>query len=215
VFVKQVIALAVTGVVFTLTPVLTASAALGDHGYAIPYPQCKSITSLPAHDSFDILGADGGRAFTPNMCLDQEYFWATSGTAATVSFYSNTGNPGPTSSNGPKGQSANSFTCPSQKNYRIGTTAYNNCSYVYDWNAAEYSLDHAGAVAGVAPTSWWLDIESANSWTRSTTANIDDIQGALDHLTQTSATSTGYVGILGFILLSGGRSAVGCFGCSG
>jgi hypothetical protein len=124
--------------------------------------------------------------------LAAEYGWAISGTAA-VSFYANTGNPGPTSSHWPKGQTAHGYTCPSQRTYRVGTTAYNDCSYLYGWDAAANSLSSAQGVlgTGAASAQWWLDIESANSWTRSTTANINDIQGALDYLTQNTATSVG------------------------
>jgi hypothetical protein len=196
---RSVTALAGACAVLALVPVLAASAAVGAHGYDISYPQCSRVSSLPAPDSFDILGANDGIVYSANPCLGAEYGWATAGAAAVVSFYANTGNPGPTSSHWPKGQTANGVNCPSQRNYRVGTTAYNDCTYLYGWDAAANSLFSAEEAVGVtaaASAQWWLDIESANSWSRSTAANIDDIQGAVDYLTQNTATSAGsYVGI--------------------
>jgi hypothetical protein len=200
---RSVTALGVACAVFALVPVLGAGAAAGAHGYDISYPQCNGtdISPLPGHDSFDILGVNDGRVYSANPCLAAEYTWATGGTAALVSFYANTGNPGPTSSHWPKGETANGVTCPSQRNYRVGTTSYNNCSYVYGWDAAADSFSSAETALEtdrmtVAPSAqWWLDIESANSWTRSTTANVDDIQGALDYLTQQTTSSGSSVGI--------------------
>jgi hypothetical protein len=179
-------------------PTTTAGAAAGAHGYDVSYPQCSIVSSLPPHDAFAIIGVNDGIVYTPNPCLASEYSWATSGTPAAVSFYANTANPGPTSSHWPKGQTANGITCPNQSSYRIGTKAYNDCSYIYGWNAAANSL--AGAVQAVgtpAPAAgWWLDIESANSWTTSRTANIFDIRGGLTYLKKNTRTGTGsYVGI--------------------
>jgi hypothetical protein len=144
--------------------------------------------------SFDIIGVNGGIVYSANPCLAAEYQWAAGG-GAVVSFYVNTANPGPQSAHWPGGQQTPEV-CPVQKHYRIGTSAFDACSYDYGWDAAANSLAGAEAVTptGVARgVQWWLDVESANSWTHSTTANIDDIHGALAYLQQHTAQA--YVGL--------------------
>ena len=45
---------------------------------------------------------------------------------------------------------------------------------------------------------WWLDVETANSWSSDTTLNVEDVQGSIDYLTnvadvsQVGIYSTGY-----------------------
>src|SRR5437763_13476764 len=46
----------------------------GTNGNDISYPQC-STSSYP-QNSFGIVGVAGGRAFTDNSCLAQEFVWA-------------------------------------------------------------------------------------------------------------------------------------------
>lgn len=177
-----------------ILPSVSAQAAGGATGYDISYPQCSgtSLGSTPSlNGSFDILGVNDGIVYSANPCLAAQYKWAT---GANLSFYANTADPGPSSSYWPKGQTANGVTCPSQKSYRIGTTAYNDCSYLYGWDAAANSFGDAEAAAGsTAATSaqWWLDVESANSWTRSYAANIADIQGGADFFSKHSAAGGG------------------------
>lgn len=196
-------ALLATTIAITVIAALPAAAAAGDTGFDISWPQCNGtqVGSVPSSQgSFDILGVNDGIVYSANPCLSAEYGWAHSGTAA-VSFYANTADPGPTSSHWPVGQTANGHTCPAQKKYRIGTTAYNECSYLYGWFAAANSLADAEAATSTSTATaaqWWLDIESANSWTRNDTANIDDIQGGLDYLSQNTTnlgSGQGYVGI--------------------
>ena len=180
-------------------------AATGDTGFDISWPQCNGtgLGSVPGggHGRFDILGVNGGVVYSANPCLSAQYQWAVSGTAAVVSFYANTANPGPRSSHWPKGQTANGHTCPVQKTYRAGTRAYDDCSYVYGWDAAANSLGDAKAATSstvAVDAQWWLDIESANSWTGSAIANINDIHGAVDYLSKNTSNlgiGNGYVGI--------------------
>ncbi len=177
----------------TVVPSVSAQAAQGQTGYDISYPQCSggSISTPQSTGAFDILGVNDGIVYSANPCLAAEYSWAK---VVSVSFYANTANPGPSSSHWPKGQTENGVTCPNQKSYRIGTTAYNDCSYVYCWNAAQDSFNDAVSAAGTTvakSAQWWLDVESANSWTRSYAANIADIQGGAAFFSQNSAAGGG------------------------
>jgi len=170
-----------------MTTAQTAHASAGQTGYDISSPQCSgtALGATPSsHGSFDILGVNAGVVYSPNPCLAAQYEWATGPPAAAVSFYANTADPGPQSRHWPAGQ-ASPRPCPVAKHYRTGTKLFADCSYDYGWNAAASSF--TGAVnatpSGVpASAQWWLDVESANSWTSDRTANIADIQGGLDYL---------------------------------
>jgi hypothetical protein len=165
-----------------------AHAGAGQTGYDIAGPQCNG-TALgarpPSHGSFDILGVNAGVVYSSNPCLAAEYTWATGSPApATTSFYANTADPGAVSKHWPAGQTSPK-ACPVEKRYRTGTQVFADCSYDYGWNAAANSLTAAAKVTpSRVPTSaqWWLDVESANSWTSDRTANTADIQGGLDYL---------------------------------
>src|SRR5206468_4872202 len=39
---------------------------------------------------------------------------------------------------------------------------------------------------------WWLDVETANSWTSTTAFNVDALQGAADYLASVGASSVGF-----------------------
>src|SRR5205823_13328293 len=45
--------------------------------------------------------------------------------------------------------------------------------------------------SAVASLPWWLDVETANSWNGSTTANAADLQGAVDYLRGHGVPSVG------------------------
>jgi hypothetical protein len=165
-----------------------AHAAQGQTGYDISYPQCNGTalgTTPTSQGSFDILGVNDGIVYSPDPCLAAQYRWASGPPApATVSFYANTANPGSRSSHWPAGQTSPK-PCPVEKHYRSGTQVFANCSYDYGWNAAADSFaDAANATPSGVPSGaqWWLDVESANSWTTDHVANVADIQGGLDYL---------------------------------
>jgi len=81
-------------------------------------------------------------------------------------------------------------------NYRIGRTAKNgndgplgkcgkrdnDCrDYNYGSNAAEAAFLYANS-QGASSEVWWIDIETANSWSRKSAQNVLVIQGAVDYL---------------------------------
>src|SRR5205814_2801417 len=74
---------------------------------------------------------------------------------------------------------------------------YADCTYDFGSIAAADAYARASAAIGNSATStvpWWLDVESANSWTTDTASNRADIQGALDYLT--APTGSGGAGVL-------------------
>jgi len=139
---------------------------------------------------------NGGLAFSANSCLAAEYAWATTSTSSTypkVGFYANTGNPGPVkSTHWPAGQ-----TSP-----RVCDGTWSEgCSYDYGWNAAADSFAKAVGVAGTSSARaayWWLDVETGNSWAKSTDSsswaslNTADLQGAAAYLASQSVAQVGF-----------------------
>jgi hypothetical protein len=68
-----------------------------------------------------------------------------------------------------------------------------DCSYDYGWNAAADSFAMASAVAGGGVAMpWWLDEDSANSWSTDMASNIGSLWGAVDYLTGAGASAIGF-----------------------
>ena len=148
-------------------------------GYDISWPQCGG--PYPSSPAFGIVGVNKGIVFSPNPCLASEITW---GGGLATQLYANTGNPGPAlSSHWPKGQTSPRFCDPANAD-----TA--DCAFDYGWNAAAdsyadavaayQSLGLAGTPAG---TTWWLDVETSNSWRSDTGLNVAALQGEVEYFT--------------------------------
>jgi len=179
---------------------VSGAAAGSTVGYDISYPQCNS--TFPSTPAFGIVGINAGKPFSANPCGGtgdgpSQLQWA----GMNAQLYANTADPGPAlSTHWPNGQ-----TSPEQCN-----TASNpgsdtaECAYDYGWNAAADSYQDAVSAyisLGCAPAgstrtpvsnAWWLDVESANSWTSNTTFNVDELQGEVDYLKSAGAASVGF-----------------------
>ena len=153
----------------TPTAALASSArAPQETSYDISWPQCRP--GYPAAPSgHKIIGVTGGRAFTRNPCLADQYRRAVSEGAAPW-FYLNVNYPtGPTvgrGDTGPRGRCAASDA---------GCRAYN-----YGFNTAQDADRYARSIGATAST-WWLDVETANHWSRDTNLNAQVIKGAVDY----------------------------------
>lgn len=123
--------------------------------YDVSYPQCGG--ALPTNIDGGIVGVNDGIVYSPNPCLAGEYAWAAAATTYPPAFYANTADPGPAySSHWPTGQTSPQVCDGSN------STA---CSYDYGWNAAQNSFADALAVTDTAAArTWWLDVETGNSW---------------------------------------------------
>jgi hypothetical protein len=147
-------------------------------GYDVSYPQCNA--TLPSKPVFGIVGVDGGKVFSANVCAATEIAWA-GGTAGQL--YANTGNPGPALSKfWPSGQASPRFCDPANLD-----TA--DCAFDYGFNAAHYSFDTASAAyaqlglpGSPSGTRWWLDVETGNSWRSDTSLNVAALQGEVAYL---------------------------------
>ncbi len=179
----------------------TSSVAPTSIGYDISFPQCGS--TLPSPGGFAVVGVNDGRPYSANPCLATELQWAETSLSATPAFYVNTANPGPPSnSNWPVTQQTPQICAGSNSA---------SCSYDYGWNAglnafqdavsAETQIGAAAPTAAAAAVSWWLDVESGNSWetirtgsppTSAQFANdLAVVQGEVASLTSVGVASVG------------------------
>jgi len=177
-----------------------AEAATAAAGNDISYPQCGG--AFPSNGAFGIVGVNGGRLYTANSCLGtgngpSELSWA----GMNAILYANTGDPGPAlSSHWPDGQTSPQ-PCNTATNPGRDTT---QCHYDYGWNGAADSYRDAvnayvalgwapvGSTTTPVANEWWLDVETANSWTSTTAFNVDALQGAADYLASVGASSVGF-----------------------
>ncbi len=143
-------------------------------GYDVSYPQCGGPT--PA-GSFGIVGVNGGRPFSNNNCLAAEYAAAPKSTAP--SLYINTGYAGAYRSNITSGCSTRSRS--------VSGTSRQLQAWAIGCSEAETSMSYATAQGAASVAAWWLDIETANSWSSSNLSlNRYAIQGAVSRLAESA-----------------------------
>jgi hypothetical protein len=145
----------------------------GHAGYDVSWPQCGR--SLPSTGAFGIVGVNGGRAYETNDCLAEQYRWATT-LSGQPAFYINTGNPGTAS----KVVNWYGQKSPNPNCSRSDEAA---CAYNYGYNGAKHAYAYAQAQTGAAGRhTWWLDVETTNSWSDDAGLNTADILGAIAYL---------------------------------
>jgi hypothetical protein len=172
-----------------------------EHGLDVSWPQCGDV--LPDSFSFAIVGVNRGRVHTANPCLaptgDEggQLTWA----GRDVELYANTANPGPRESRyWPSGQEL-PRACVAAPGSAADTS---DCAYLYGWNAAADSYRialEAFIASGWAdpaadelpwPTTWWLDVETANSWRLDWGLNVASLEGARDYLESRDVARVGF-----------------------
>jgi len=169
-----------TAVVATAMTALSASAVLAapkpgpTAGYDVSYPQCGG--SLPDKAAFGIVGVSDGLAYGQNPCLAPEYAWALK-SPRTPAFYMNTGNPGSASTRVRWYEQTGPESC--SVDHEAG------CAYDYGYNGAQQAFNYAASqtsLGAATSATWWLDVETANSWSSDSALNRVDIQGSIDFL---------------------------------
>ena len=175
-------------------------------GFDVSYPQCDG--ELPSTFAFAIVGVNGGRVYSGNPCLaigsdedenedDQpvsQLEWA----GMEAELYANTGNPGPELSQyWPAGQLSPRVCSDDDPDSA-------SCAYNYGWNAAadsyaravaayvELGWADAGATRTPVANTWWLDVETANSWRSDPMLNVAALNGAVDFLESMDVESVGF-----------------------
>ena len=198
-----VTALAAAGVGLAL-PAGAASAAptpARAGGNDVSHPQCTS--SLPTGQAWGVVGVNGGLATTANPCLTAQLSWAWTSTGEVAGqpraqVYLNTANPGEFRDD--------VTTWPMTGMTPYGACAGGNdtaCSWEYGWERAQNSVNSifvpAATTAGVdnepAHYSWWLDVETGNTWQTGSSTALGRNRATLEGMT---AYLTGLGGTVGF-----------------
>jgi hypothetical protein len=148
-------------------------------GYDISYPQCG--TSLPSDGTFWAAGVNNGRPFTQNGCL-LDQINATPSNVLT-SYYFNVG----------YDRSYASKITPFCANHNVGTAPP---EYIIAWKigCSEAQVSSSivkNIVENRILSSWWLDVETANSWSDSVELNRWTIRGAIDYFQQQELATVG------------------------
>src|SRR3954469_3250331 len=171
---RRLLALATPLIVIVFTAGVAAAQGQyisGTTGTDISWPNCNA--SVPK-SAFGIVGVTGGKGFSPNSCAKAE-----ASKFSNLSLYVNTGYPG--QSYGLKYQNAPKACLP---------TDLNCLAYNYGYNAGQYALNYAQS-QGLSSAMWWLDVETANSWTTDYAQNIQSLQGETDALKTAGVTTVG------------------------
>lgn len=142
----------------------------GSTGVDVSYPNCSM--SIPTV-SFGIVGVTGGLVYSSNGCLQTE-----ASHFGNLSLYVNTGL---------NASSTSTYYAQAQ----VGCNGDVYCAaYNYGYNAGISALNYANA-KNVTSAKWWLDVETANSWTSDVLQNQKSLQGEYDALAQHGATTIG------------------------
>lgn len=146
-------------------------------GNDISFPQCGQ--AFPAGQSFGVVGVNGGVPTDTNPCLAEQLRWASQSRGdgigqPPIQLYVNTANPGQVK-NAPGWPNDNLglFNTPSPNPF--GACDGSNslaCSWQYGWNRAVEAVHlrfaPAARQAGLSEQpneyTWWLDVETLNSW---------------------------------------------------
>lgn len=160
------------------------------YGYDLSYPQCgppvfipPSLASPSQSWNFGVIGVDGGWPFIStlhpgNACLGQEY----QGTVSPA-LYINTGYAAVYTD-------ANHTTpqCASLSRSINGNSSQRK-AWAVGCSEASRSMAYAASQGANYPAGWWLDVETANSWSSNTSLNQYTIQGLVDAIHQKSPPS--------------------------
>lgn len=151
-------------------------------GNDVSWPQCGK--SLPKGQLFGIVGVNGGLANTNNPCFSTELTWANNSLGTTkqpkAALYVNTANPGdvtPTVADWPKNNvdAVNSTTDTDPYGACTGGDDL-ACSWQYGYNMANLDANTRN-VPSPQTYTWYLDVETGNSWTNDTAKNAADLEG--------------------------------------
>jgi hypothetical protein len=169
---------ATTAGMVTAAQAQTAGALTGND---ISWPQCGR--TYPSGQAFGIVGLNGGKANNFNTCFDAQWAWAQTSRGGTsqarAQIYLNTGNPGDVLAQ------YNVTTWPTSSAaadpYGPCTGTWNDnlpCSWEYGYERAQADLSYFTNATHTAPSgSWWLDIETSNSWTSDPAKNRASLEG--------------------------------------
>jgi len=154
-------------------------------GYDYSYPQCGS--AAPSGLSFGIAGVNAGYPFTYyNSCLATQY--AAAAQTANASLYINTGyDPSYAAVDG-RHTEQDCATASAQ----VNATAAQQAAWAVGCSEAERDVAYAASQGATAPSAWWLDVETGNSWsTTDLSLNRYTLDGLIGRLRSATAVPVG------------------------
>lgn len=151
--------------VTTVPAYALGSYPVGVVGHDASWPNCRAMP--PSDKQFGIVGITGGLVFHPNPCLFEESHWFTD-----LSLYMNTGYAG-------KDRALKYANYP-----RLCDKSDETClAYNFGYNAGVYALNYASSQY-VHANTWWLDVETENSWSTNASYNRASLNGMVDAIRQ-------------------------------
>lgn len=180
------VAAAVAGIVVAQVGALAAfdPYSAGSGGYDFSYVQCGVAAPRAA---FAVIGVNAGYPFTYyNSCLGGEF--ANALRTGNAALYVNTGyDPSYTQIDGRHTTQA----CADQS-VGVPGTSDQQAAWAVGCSEAERDQAYASSQSAGQPAMWWLDVETANSWsTTDLSLNRFAIQGLIDRLRGSAATPVG------------------------
>jgi hypothetical protein len=165
-------------------------------GNDISWPQCSK--RLPAGQAFGIVGVNNGLANATNPCLTTELAWANTSTGGTgqplAALYVNTANPGLLGSWWPSSNTYGGSTVTSPYGTCTGSVDA-ACAFMYGY-AKAYDDATIRGVSNPSSYTWWLDVETENTWQTDKAVNAADLEGMVTYFQSIGAKvglySTGY-----------------------
>ncbi|HZQ27793.1 MAG TPA: hypothetical protein VFA94_08845 [Acidimicrobiales bacterium] len=155
----------------------------GTFGWDISWPQCRSRLPQGGY-AFAVVGVTGGRQFTANPCLAEQWRWTLRG-GSVGAVYMNVN--WPSRDEEPSLPQRMADACP-----------------ITDVECQAYQWGRRGAIdalavatrAGANAPMWWIDVETTNRWSPDQGLNSLVVYGAIDGLRaagrQVGAYSTQY-----------------------
>lgn len=185
---KGLLGLAAAAVLMLVTQVGAAASvdpyASGSGGYDFSYVQCGQ--PAPAQ-SFGVVGVNAGYPFTYySTCLGAEYTAAPAGNRA---LYVNTGyDPAYTAIDG-----RHTTQDCANASASVAAAASQQAAWAVGCSEAERDVSYATSQGASAnPAAWWLDVETANSWSSTDLSlNRYEIQGLVAELRVLSSAPVG------------------------
>ena len=170
-----------TGSILVANQVGAMAYTSGSTGYDISYPQCGGRYPTGA---FGIIGVNGGYPFVYyNPCLASEYNHTPN-----PALYINTGyDPSYTQVDGRH----STTQCVTQSTAIQGASPQ-QAAWAVGCSEASRSIAYATTQGVTSPSSWWLDVETSNSWS-STDLSLNQytIQGIVDTILRQSPAAVG------------------------
>lgn len=142
-------------------------------GSDVSYPQCGR--TLPTRGDLAIVGVNAGTGTTTNPCLAEQLAWGDSGDRL-ADVYVNTANPGHLGEWWPGADLARGGQPVVNPEGTCAGAEDAACGYVYGYSVAFDDVWQRG-VSRPGDRTWWLDVETMNSWGWNRGANLAVLEG--------------------------------------